>query len=561
MTGSRRPTRSATGPMTSWPSARPKTHAVSVSCTWVSATPNSSASVGYAGRYRSMRHRPGGGDRGEQEQLPRAEPAEEAVAGTGRTGDLGGGCRAHMVSNANSCTRQPPVEGRHSSRSCLTTVSSRPGPTPIALIREPLMRSSASTYALGRGGQVLEAADAGDVLGPALEVLVDRRRVVEVRLADRHLVEPPPVDVVGDADRDAGEAGEGVELGDDEVGDPVHALGVAGDDRVVPAAAAGAAGRGAVLVADGAQLLAVVVEELGGERALADARRVRLDHGDDPVHPGRRDPAARAGPARGRVGARDERVGAVVDVEQRGLAALEQHGLPGVQRLVEHQAGVGDVRLEPAGQGEQAVGDLVDGDRAAVVDLDQQVVLLVEGALDLLPQDLLVEQVLDPDPDAVDLVGVGRADAAAGGADALLAEEPLAHLVQRAVVGGDDVGVGRDEQARAVDAAGGEAVDLLEQHLGVDDHAVADDRHHARAEDPRRQQVQRVLLVAHDHGVPGVVAAVELDDEVDAGAEGVGRLALALVTPLGADQHDCGHAGSSGSGVGRLGRCGGDRRS
>ncbi len=49
-TGSRRPTRSATGPMTSWPSARPKTQAVSVSWIWVSATPNSAASVGYAGR-------------------------------------------------------------------------------------------------------------------------------------------------------------------------------------------------------------------------------------------------------------------------------------------------------------------------------------------------------------------------------------------------------------------------------------------------------------------------------------------------------------------------------
>ena len=132
-----------------------------------------------------------------------------------------------------------------------------------------------------------------------------------------------------------------------------------------------------------------------------------------------------------------------------------------------------------------------------------------------------------------------------GGADALLAEEALAHLVQGAVVRGDDVRVGRDEQPRAVDAAGGQAVDLLEQHLGVDDDAVADDRHDARAEDARGQQVQRVLLVADDHRVAGVVAAVELDDVVDAGAEGVGRLALALVTPLGTDQHDCGHAGSS----------------
>ena len=85
-------------------------------------------------------------------------------------------------------------------------------------------------------------------------------------------------------------------------------------------------------------------------------------------------------------------------------------------------------------------------------------------------------------------------------------------------------------------------VDLLEQHAEVDDDAVADDRRAARREDARRQQVQRVLLAVDDDGVPGVVAAVELDDGVDPAAEQVGRLALAFVAPLGADQNDRGHA-------------------
>ena len=84
-------------------------------------------------------------------------------------------------------------------------------------------------------------------------------------------------------------------------------------------------------------------------------------------------------------------------------------------------------------------------------------------------------------------------------------------------------------------------VDLLEQHGEVDDDAVADDGRDTRREDAGGQQVQRVLLVADDDGVPGVVAAVVLHDVVDRGAEQVGRLALALVAPLGADQHDCGH--------------------
>ena len=55
--------------------------------------------------------------------------------------------------------------------------------------------------ALGVGRQLLERAAGGDVLPPAGELLVDRRRVVEVALAHRHLVVPHAVDVVGHAHR------------------------------------------------------------------------------------------------------------------------------------------------------------------------------------------------------------------------------------------------------------------------------------------------------------------------------------------------------------------------
>ena len=53
--------------------------------------------------------------------------------------------------------------------------------------------------------------------------------------------------------------------------------------------------------------------------------------------------------------------------------------------------------------------------------------------------------------------------------------------------------------------------------------------------------MQRVLLVADDDGVAGVVAAVELHDPVGALTEEVGGLALALVPPLDADDDDAWH--------------------
>ena len=89
---------------------------------------------------------------------------------------------------------------------------------------------------------------------------------------------------------------------------------------------------------------------------------------------------------------------------------------------------------QPFDVAQQVVDDLVDAYGTTVVDLHEQVVLLVERALDLLPQDVLIEEVLHADADAADLVGVGRADAAAGRADLALAEESLGDLVEGAVV-------------------------------------------------------------------------------------------------------------------------------
>src|SRR5690606_11612817 len=111
---------------------------------------------------------------------------------------------------------------------------------------------------LGRGRQVGELPAAGDVLGPAVQVLVDGLRVVEVGLRHRHLVVPHAVDLVRHADRDLLPAGEHVELGEVQVGEAVHASGVAGHDRVVPATATDATGGDTDLTADGLQLDAVL---------------------------------------------------------------------------------------------------------------------------------------------------------------------------------------------------------------------------------------------------------------------------------------------------------------
>src|SRR5699024_4890435 len=137
--------------------------------------------------------------------------------------------------------------------------------------------------------------------------------------------------VVAGADRHLVDPGEDVELGQHDVGEAVDAHGVPDHQRVVPAAAAGAAGVHAHLAAGDLQVLAPLVLQLGGARAGAPSRGVRRDDPDHAVDAGGAAAGARAGSARGGVGAGHERVGAVVDVQVGGLAALHQHRLVAVQ--------------------------------------------------------------------------------------------------------------------------------------------------------------------------------------------------------------------------------------
>ena len=80
-------------------------------------------------------------------------------------------------------------------------------------------------------------------------------------------------------------------------------------------------------------------------------------------------------------------------------------------------------------------------------------------------QDGLVKQVLDADADTVHLVGVGGANATAGGTQLAGTQETLSGLVKNPVVGGDHVGVGADQQLGGVLAARGNFLDFAKKHL------------------------------------------------------------------------------------------------
>ena len=92
---------------------------------------------------------------------------------------------------------------------------------------------------------------------------------------------------------------------------------------------------------------------------------------------------------------------------------------------------------------------------------------------------------------------------------------------------------------------------LLKEVGRVNDDAVADERDAVGPDDARRQQVEVVLLVAHDDGVSGVVAALTAGHDIGVLGQQIHQLALALVAPLGAQHHR--HAVGGGGAVGSVG--------
>src|SRR5207253_1673050 len=104
-----------------------------------------------------------------------------------------------------------------------------------------------------------------------------------------------------------------------------------------------------------------------------------------------------AGRTGDRVGRGDERIGAVVDVEHSPLCSLEYDGPAGSQRVVAELRRVGDVGLQAMTEGDVLLGHGVQVERRVLRMRAERLPLRLQRGHDLLAEDLLVEEVLDPD--------------------------------------------------------------------------------------------------------------------------------------------------------------------
>ena len=257
-------------------------------------------------------------------------------------------------------------------------------------------------------------------------------------------------------------------------------------------------------------------------------------------------PRAAARPAGHGVGRGDVRIGAVIDVEHGALRPFEEDTFRLRQGLVQVDAGIGNVARQAVAKGGILGMDGSEIERLLLEHGAQVRVLLFDGALQDICEHRFVTEIGEANADARHLVFVGRADAAAGGADAALAAQAFARQVDGAVVGHDQVRAVADLQQLVLreEAALPQLIDLGEEHGRIDDHAVADHAHFPGVQDAGRNQVQDRLVAIDDHGVAGIVAALVASDDVGVLGQKVDDLPLALIAPLRSDDDYCGHDGS-----------------
>jgi len=94
------------------------------------------------------------------------------------------------------------------------------------------------------------------------------------------------------------------------------------------------------------------------------------------------------------------------------------------------------------------------------------------------------------------------------------------------------------EPAGNVNSRLGEHFDFVDQGLGIDDDARADDGVARRAQDAARNELEDEAIAIEDDGVASVVSAGAARDVVKRTGKIVNDLAFAFVAPLRADHDD-----------------------
>ena len=251
------------------------------------------------------------------------------------------------------------------------------------------------------------------------------------------------------------------------------------------------------------------------------------------------DACADAGIARIGGRGRGIRENAEVNVAQRAELGFEHDALAGLFSLIEVLAGIADVRCKLRAEFAAPRQHILKLIRFRAVDILNGQVLPLQNAGQPLFKIRRVQKLPHHDGLLLIFVGIDRRDAAQGRAVFLILQTGFLQTVERTMVREDDGGalgnfeiLRRNGHARVL-----QRLNFTAQALQIDHDAVAQHVYNARQADAGGDEMKGEFAVLIHDGVARVVAALIPHDAVEVPSDQVADLALALIAPLGSNQH------------------------
>ena len=390
-------------------------------------------------------------------------------------------------------------------------------------------------------GQILKAPHTGNILRPALKFLINglhlrqhgqRRGVVIVNLASVFIAR---------ADLDLIDAAQSVHSGEGEGGNPAGADGKAQNHQIQPAAAPRPPRYRAIFMAFVADGIPHFVKELRHKGALAYPGGIRLHDPYNLVNGLGPDACAHGDASCRGVRGRHVGIGAIVQIQQHALSALEEELLARLLGLVNHEGGIRHHGSQLFAIAQIVLQHLVIIQGLAAVNLRNQLVFLRQNRFELLGKAVLIQQVHHAEADPAGLIRIAGANAVFGGADYLIPQALLRKPVQHLVIGHDEMGPVADEKIVRLNALFVQICDFVEQGARVYDHAVADNGRLPRRKNARRNGAQLKLHPVYIDGVSRVISPLIPDDHIGLCRQKIYKSAFAFVAPLGPEYYHSGH--------------------
>jgi len=235
----------------------------------------------------------------------------------------------------------------------------------------------------------------------------------------------------------------------------------------------------------------------------------------------------------------------VIDIKQHSLRPFEQDARAGLAHFLQslpHRLG----KLQHEGRNLAQVCQQAFAVNRRLIETGAQSIMMRTETIELRFEVIEMRQVAHPDRAAADLVLIGRADSAAGGADLAATRGGLTQPVEIAVDRQNQRAIVCDGEIVVIDgdALAFELLDLRLEVPRVKHHSVANYRKRA-GDNAGRKQAELVGRAIDHQRVAGIVAALETDHGIGAAGEPVNDLALAFIAPLGTDHGYVGHACAS----------------